>query len=308
MPLRRSRAPLWFECLVALALALALRALGAALAPGGAAPDLAPPPAFAFWALIGMLAQAIWKGIEVAGRVTLEVLKWSVVQLWAFAKKTFDVVSGVGKDLFRAARRAWDFLEATYKHVIKPAWEKFWQWYDRARAWLEKVVKPVFKFLRALRTELLKYYTKWVRPILDSIDIARRVLGIFKALGFDWARSLDGVLADLQRRIDAPFRALLAQINQVINWVNRIATLDGLLQRVALVRSIERDIRQVSRAIANWRSKPVTEAQWARIQKLSTRTDEEIWLEFTNTVEPGPHTRDPHTVEIAAQWRAAIRR
>jgi hypothetical protein len=322
-PFPRRACPLWFEIAIAIILAALVRELAPAAGQGDAAPVL-----LGFWSLIFVIASAVWKGLEVAGKVTLEVLKWSVLQLWTFARSTYNGLLTVGKDLLKGARRAWDFFEATYEHVLKPAWDKFHEWYRRARQWLTDVFGPVIKFLQFLRSEFLKFYDKWVRPILDAIDIGRKVLRLFAGFGWEWAAKLDRYLAKLQERIDLPFRYILGKINEVITIVNRVVTLDGLLQRLALVRSIERDIRLVTRAFANWRSKPLTEdeftkgtiaaliesgysesdarAEAARRYRSPIRSEAEIWQAFIATVEPGGARRDPHAAEIAAQWRLAL--
>ena len=322
----RRTCPRWFELAIMVAIAAGVRASSA---PGGELGELAPP-ALAFWFVVGLIANAVWKGLEVAGRVTLEILKWSVLQLWTFARNTYNGVLAVGKDLIKGARRAWDFFESTYEHILKPAWSKFYEWYRRARQWLEDVFGPIFKFLQALRSELLKLYDKWVRPILDSIDIARRTLRVFAGFGWEWAARLDGWLARLQERIDLPFRFMIAKINEVITIVNRVVTLDGLLQRLALVRSIERDIRLVTRAFANWRSKPLSEDEFtkatiaalmaagyseadarfeaARMYRAPIKSEAQIWQEFIAVVEPGGAQRNPQAAEIAAQWRLSLER
>lgn len=266
------------------------------------------PITVAFWPLIILIASAVWQGLEVAGRVTLEILKWSVLQLWAFARTVYNAAKGIGIELVKAARKTWDFFEDTYEHVIKPAWNKFYAWYRRAREWLERVIGPVYKFLERLRTELRKLYDRWVRPILDSIDIAHRVLGVLRAFGWDWVVRLDGYLTNLQERIDQPFRYALQKLNEVINLVNRVITWNGLIQRLALIRSIERDIRLVNRAFLNWRLNPASADQYAAHVRGSGRTEAEIWREFIETVEPGGARRDSQAAEIAADWRITIER
>lgn len=305
---RRARCPWWFELAIAVAVAVAVRALDSVSLASGAPADQAPPIGLAFWALISLVAGAIWKGLEVAGRITLEVLKWSVLQLWSFARMVYNGSIALGKEVVRGLRKGWDFLQATYENVLRPAWEKLWKWYDRARKWLDDVVGPIYRFLVRVREEFLKYYDRWVRPILDSIDIARRWLRVFQGFGWDWARRLDDQFARIQERIDGPIRLVLSKINETINVVNRIATVNGLLQRVALVRSIERDIRQVQRAFANWRSDPVTPEAYAEHRERHGRTEADIWREFVDTVEPGGAARDPQASEIAANWRLAIER
>ena len=289
--LPRRRCPLWFELAVAVTLALVLRELGPSPGGGVAGGDGDPSPLLAFWPLVMLVASAIWKGLEVAGKITLEVLKWSVLQLWAFAKTTYSALLGVGKDLVRGARRAWEFFEATYEHVLKPAWQHFWTWFDRARRWLEDVLRPVFRWLEFTRKWILGFYTKYVRPILDAIGIAQKVLRVLETLGLDWAKKLDAQLDELQRRIDAPFRLVLGKINAITNLVNRIVTLDGLFQRVALIRSIERDMREVRRAFHNWASNPMTEDDWRKLRTLTHgKTDEQMLAELNDLMlrDAGP--------------------
>lgn len=299
--LPRRRHPFWFEVVVAAALAVSLRQLAPWTDPPGPPGGDTSPPLLAFWPLVALVASAIWKGLEVAGRITLEVLRWSVLQLWSFARNTYNAAIGVGKALVTAARRTWDFFEATYEYVLKPAWQYFWRWFDRARRWLEDVLRPVFRFLRYIRQWVLDFYAKYVRPILDVLAIAQKVLRVLQTLGFDWARKLDQQLAELQRRIDAPFRFALEKINQVINLVNRVVTADGLIQRVALVRSIERDIRQVSRAFVNWRSRPVTDEELQRLRELArAKTYEQVTENATALLRDDAGPYKPFVDEMAA--------
>lgn len=309
LKLQRARQhPWWLEILVGVSLVTLARAFGEHHFTAAIDGSKNAPVGLAFWPLIGLIVSAIWKGIEVAGKVTLEILRWSVVHLWAFARTVANAAKGIGEALVRGARRTWDFLEDTYEHVIRPAWEKLSAWYTRARRWLEDTIKPIYDFLTRLRREIEKFYDRWVRPILDAIDITRRVLGIFRAFGWEWSVTLDAYLTRLQERIDQPFRLVVAKINETINAVNRIATANGLLQRVALIRSIERDIRLVQRAAANWRSVDLTDQDYAAFRRGAGRTEGEVWREFVGTVRPGGARQDPHASEIAIQWRRAIER
>jgi hypothetical protein len=279
--MRLTRAPLWFQLAVAVALALAIRAMDAWLAPSGAGGDGGPGVQLAFWPLVALVASAIWKGLEIAGKVTLAALKWSVLQLWAFARQIYSAAIGVGKELVKGLRRAWDFLEDTYNRVIKPAWQHFWKWFERARKWLEDVLRPVFKWLERVRKWITDFYAKYVRPILDTIDAARRVLRVLSSLGLDWAKRLDGWLAELQRRIDAPFQFLVGKINEIINLVNRIVTADGLFQRIALIRSLERDLRYVNALWWSSQSTPLSAAEIdRRLTPLKPVTAEQTAVEL----------------------------
>jgi hypothetical protein len=248
---RSSSPPLWFNLVVVVVLALALRACMHIVPALAADARHGAPPSVAFWFFLVRIVEAIWKGVQVAGRVTLEILEWSVKALWAFAQTTANGLKGLGLLVGRGLKGVWDFFEATYENVIKPAWLKFWRWFDKFRRWLDQTFGPVLAWLRQLRDSLLAFWKTWIRPWLDLIDVTRKGLRVLSSMGIGWARRLDAYLADLESRIEKPFLFVLSKLNEVINVVNRIVTLDGLLQRVALIRSLERDYLYAWRAAVN---------------------------------------------------------
>jgi hypothetical protein len=156
-----------------------------------------------------------------------------------------------GNALLKGLRAAWQFFELSYEKVIKPAFTKFWRWFDKFRKWLDDTFGPTLAWLRRLREHLLRFWATWVRPWLDFIDVTRRVLRVLSSLGLKWARELDKRLGELEEKIERPFRLLIAKVNEVINLVNRVITLDGLLTRLALIRSLERDYKYAWRAAVN---------------------------------------------------------
>lgn len=299
--MRRSSPPLWFSLCVVVALALALRALGVAdLAHAGAVSHEAAPQVAIFGLIIAVVS-AIWKGLEVAGRVTLAALGYSVKLLWLFASKTANALIDVGHGVLVGLQKAWKFFELTYEKVLKPAWSKFWRWFDKTRAWLDRTFGPTLRWLRRLRDNLLKFWKTWVRPWLDLIDVTRRVLRVLSSLGLKWAAALDKRLGELEARIERPFRLLLAKVNEVINLVNRVVTLDGLLQRVALIRSLERDMRYAWRAAVNWRVQPVDAAGVdAARQQMSKRTLDSVRHDIAASIVDGSGPYESWATEIAA--------
>lgn len=262
------RPPLWYQVLAALA--------GAAVAywlwshPAPAPHDSirqAPELQYAFFGWFVVVVQAIWTGVQAAAHVTLAVLSWSVQVLWTFARAVGNLAREIGSEAIKAFRASWKFFRAVYDEVLKPAWLKFWKFIDWARRSLEDLFKPVFKFLRFIRKELLKFYEKWVRPALDTIELARHVLKVFKKLGVEWAGKLDAKLAGVEDWIQDRFQYIYGKVNEVINMVNRVVTADGLFQRLALVRSITRDFAYIQDEWAKLVKKPKTEEELAAARK-----------------------------------------
>jgi hypothetical protein len=178
-------------------------------------------------------------------------LVWAVGALQAGAILLWNGIKGA-LDLARVGFvKVWDFLKPLYDDILKPAWETFWRWFDKLRTWLNNTFGPLLKWLIKLRAELLNFWKTYIRPWLDLIDVTRKILRTLASLGLTWARALDQRLGAIEDAIEAPFRFVLGKLNEIIGIVNNVITLDGLIQRVSLLRSVVRDYQYVWRAIVN---------------------------------------------------------
>lgn len=191
---------------------------------------------------------AIWIGLQalgaalgaaattVATSVAAAVVYLSNALAW-LTTRVAQILSNTGA-MFA---RVWHSAQAFYTAVLRPALIWLHEFYRRARAWLERVFKPVFRFLFRVREELRRIYTRFVRPILDILEITRAGLRVLGSLGVDWARALDRVLTRIESVITENYLKLLGRLNQVIDVVDSIVTPGRLFQRVPLVRSLQRD-------------------------------------------------------------------
>jgi hypothetical protein len=270
--LRPRRAPFWFVVLVSVGAALALRQVESYFPLVSGRPLDDGRPALAFWVFLVAVAEVVWKGAEVAAKIALHILQYSVHLLWRFATLIAKGVGQLGTYAWKGLRQAWQLLRLTYSHVLKPAWKFVWKWVDKTERWLSRTFGPLVKRLRWLRDWVLKFYATYVRPILDMIDVTRRALRVLASLGVEWARALDRQLAELEARIERPFRLVLAKLNEVINIVNRVVTADGLFQRLAYIRTLERDMRFVKNELANAFHRPATAQELER----ATAKDKEL--------------------------------
>jgi hypothetical protein len=286
---------------------LAARACFAALAPASGDGHSAPL-SYAFWGFFIQLIGAIWDGIQAAGEVTLHVLQWIVAHLSILVARLVNGLKWVGRNLLNGLHKVWTFARLTYDKVLKPAWEKFWRWFDRFRQWLDHTFGPVLKFLHRLTDSLMRFWKDYVRPWLDLIDVTRRVLRVLGSLGLRWARELDARLGAIEEAIERPFRMLLQKLNDVINIVNRVVTLDGLLQRVALIRSLERDYIFAWRTAMNpWR-RELTGAQKDRAEKAwGAKTLAAVVSDVSASLTRNGGADEPIVTEMAAQWRIYLR-
>jgi hypothetical protein len=299
-PRRRPPPPFWFSAALLALWVLACHAL-----------DLhaleTSPVSMAFFGWLIAVGQLIWSALQAVGQATLVALQWTVHALWLITKELRNGLSAFGGDLLKGFKASWQFLRTLYDDVLKPAWTKLWRLVDRLHDTLERIFRPVFRFLYQLRAELLKFYDKWVRPILDTIEVARMTLRVLSALHLEFAKRLDAKLGDLEAAIDRPFRFLLEKLNETINLVNRIVTLDGALQRLTLVRTLAKNWSTIGDEYAKWHKTPLTEEE---LQQLREHKYDGI-----DPAEPGEELRkfysgeggayDGIIGELSHEWRVA---
>jgi len=103
---------------------------------------------------------------------------------------------------------------------------------------LRKLLEPLLRHLELIKNFIREIYKKWLRPILDTIDAIRQVLRLLELFHIKVARQLDDALGAIERRLLQPFQFVLTQINKIEDVIDRIVTLDGLLQRVTLLGSL----------------------------------------------------------------------
>jgi hypothetical protein len=304
---RRSRAPWWFVALLTVAWAVTVRVCApASLASGGVGVPHAPP-SLAWWAFLGVIIDIVWKGVEVAARVTLQILGYSVNLLWRFARNIANGAHELASFAFSGLKRAWSLLRGTYEHVLKPAWQKVWRWIDNVEQWLQRTFGPVLTWLRRVRTWILDFWSTYIRPILDLVDITRRALHVLGALGLEWARSLDRRLGAIEDWIERRFQDVLGTLNDVINVVNRIMTADGLFQRLTYIRTLQRDWNLSWKTLVAGYTKPVTETQRTETDgKVAVKTQQQIASDVRAYMRDRAGPNYGLFSEMAAQWRKQL--
>ena len=198
------------------------------------------------WGWIRGISGAVKTAINILGRSVQTIGQWGIT----FAKQT-----GVFfKDLVGLFRRFWT---STLKPALSWLDDKLRLIQRKLHDWLDPVVTRLIK----IRAWLLEHYNKYIRPVLDTIDVTRRILRVLGSLGLDWAKRLDRKLAKIEDAIETPFLYLMGKINELIGWVNRVIDADGLFQRVTLLRTMFRYRTQLTNFSINSVVKPLTPEQ-----------------------------------------------
>jgi hypothetical protein len=166
--------------------------------------------------------------------VTIGTILWQVAVLIgrAVGQAMIGVASVLGK--------TFGVLGKLWSNVLRPFVGWAWREFQALHAWLERTFRPALEFLYKVRAKILELYTKYMRPVLDTIEITRRLLQLLAALRLEWARTLDRKLAELEHRLTLPLLEAMRAINWTINWIDRIVDFDGFFQRVTLIQSLLR--------------------------------------------------------------------
>lgn len=257
------------------------------------------------WGLLTGIGQFIFglfqAGIDaiVTGLViAVQVAQIAIVALW-------NAVKVAGVTLFKGFAKVWDFSGSLYNDLLKPAWSKFWGWFDTARKWLTDTFGPVLQFLRDTRDLLLCYWKTFVQPWLDLIDVTRKGLKVLASLGLSWAAALDAELGKLEEKIQAPFLYVLGKLNEVINAMNLVIGADGLFQRLTLIRSLAKNYQDVWKAAMKPYSAPVSDTTQEQIkQAINARTLNDVDHDYQQWLRTGTGNLSKAVDSALAVFRA----
>jgi hypothetical protein len=147
----------------------------------------------------------------------------------------------------------------TFATYVKDHAVAFAKWaFDKLKK-LEQYLKdkfgPILHYLKVLKDHINDIYKRFIRPIIDTIEFIRqlnRVLNVFHIHVFD---KLDATLQQLERRLEAPFEWVQQHITELMNLVDRVMTVDGLFQRLTLLRSLVRDAQGLTNVWWNSQSR-----------------------------------------------------
>lgn len=170
---------------------------------------------------------------------------------------------------------------------------------------LDRIFGPIIHFLDKVKFHLKRFYDKVLRPIIDTIEFVRSILRLLELFHIDWAKKLDQQLLTLEQWVLAPYEFLVSKINEIANWVNRIVTLDGLLQRVTLMQSLLRDVAYTNNLWWNSQSRPLSPSDISSSKGVDIHmTAAESEAAFDAYVSTGSGPFQPSADEWAADvWR-----
>jgi hypothetical protein len=230
------------------------------------APELRHAAAFGF---IVTALEIFSSWVAAAAEVTAAYV-WIALQWLAATTASFLVSTGA---MFA---RIWDGVKIVWSDVLKPALV----WIDdnlkRLQAWLKDTFQPVFDFLKEVRCRLETFYKTFVRPVTDTIEFIRQVNRVLLTFHIDVLQKLDRVLQQVEQRIDEPFLWVNQKLNEITNFINSIVTLDGLFERLRLVKSMSRYAPAWLRIATAARTRPLNGDDAEVLQDFQPRGPTEV--------------------------------
>ncbi len=219
--------------------ALAIGVLGAFLAAAwldrGRAVHVQQASIFAaIW--IGI--QAIGEALGIIGGAIATALEAVVAYLVAAVAWLATTVASILVSTGAIFAKVWDGLKIVWSDVLKPALVWIDKTFTRVQTWLKTTFGPVFEWLERVRDELNKIYTKFVKPVVDTIEFIRQFNRVLMTFHITFLQKLDTTLEQIEQRIEEPILWLNRKLSEVQNAVNFIVTADGLFQRLTLLRSM----------------------------------------------------------------------
>src|SRR5262249_8086089 len=100
---------------------------------------------------------------------------------------------------------------------------------------LQRIFGPLLCHLKQAIATYTKLWNTYVKPLYDFLQRIRRVLVIFRLLGFKWAQKLDARIVALETALTNSFLGVLANLNRLADWINFIIDPFGLLQANVLL-------------------------------------------------------------------------
>jgi hypothetical protein len=253
------------------------------------------------WAILGLIAwldrhtgalarhadvfSAIWAAIQVVGNIlgdagaaiaaTLEgVVAYLATAVAWLAGRVASILVSTGA----VFAKVWDAIRVVWSDVLKPALVWIDEQLTRVAAWLKSTLKPVFDFLARVRDELQAIYKRFVQPIIDTIEFLRQLNRVLLAFHIHLLQQLDTVLQQIETRIEEPILWLNAQLSKIFNSLDLVLTLDGVLQRLTLIKSMSRYAPSWLRIAVAARSKPLSGDQAYKLQAHMKPQDTETMI------------------------------
>jgi hypothetical protein len=208
--------------------------------------------------------------------------------------------------LFLDVQKAFKWL---WTNVVKGGLVKLISLFQKLRTWLSTTLKPVIDFLKKVRAWYDWMFNHFWKPLLNAIAIMRKILTIFRLLGFKWAARLDADLALVQQKILKMYTTIRGYINLAITWLDLIVDPSAILRRNPLFARLIGSANELRNLVLQAPTRPLTGSetdQQTRDRNAATLSTQKS--NFTSYYAAGKVTPDDDAArtQFAAQMEQLL--
>jgi len=223
--------------------------------------------------IVAGIGNAISSFFGITAKDLIKFLNYLKEHLLTLTKEMFKGVYRAAKAIAKSVRTLAKLAGRGLKNFAQWAYREVKKLHD----YLEKKFKPVLAWLAKLKKHIRELYDKWVKPVVDTIEFIRKLNSILELFHISLLKKLDATLATIERRIEDPFVKLNQWITWAENQIDRIIGLDGIFQRVTLIKSMSRYAPAWLRIATAARSKPLSgEEAFRRAASMRSQDTDEL--------------------------------
>jgi hypothetical protein len=250
---------------------------------------------------IGAALSWAWHAINSAAIAAI-LAAWQVIRLGMIALGA-AVKTGLW-DAGRFVSKIWRNLRSFVFSELPRFFKWSYQEVIKLHDWLVKKFAPVLKFLQTVQKHIDDFYTKWIRPITDTINFIRVLNRTLQVFHVKVLEGIDNALSAFESYVNSRFAWLRFEINIIRDWIDRILTLDGYFQRFMIIGSMAKYAPDWMRIAVNSRKRPVSGAEYGKLREaFGGRTLPEVTAATEAALLGREGAYAPFVAEFSAQWR-----
>jgi hypothetical protein len=200
----------------------------------------------------------------------------SIAALWKWLNQLVAILTV----LFHTAAK---FLLHLWQQYVKKAITWLASHVQKLRAWLKRTIAPIIARLEKIKKWYDTHILKQQLRMLQQIQMIRRFLGILRLFHVKWAAKLDGMLTDLQNRIEQDIALIRGTLNQIINTLQLAFDPTLLITRNLLGASLLSNLGAIKRIFGFGDGRILSASEQATI-------DHDHALYFSSTVQAHQRT------------------
>lgn len=139
------------------------------------------------------------------------------------------------------------FLYHAVDDLIHGRFLDLWNDYVKFRDALNQWLAPLRQAMAAYQKFVHQLYTVYLAPVLNFLQSIRKVLAIFRVLGFKWAQALDNYIGAIEAKLIGWFQTLLQAVNRHADFLYLLSTPSGFLRIIPLIHAVALSAENLSR-------------------------------------------------------------